>query len=89
VPFTGNLAATRGASQSFQVSTPLDGTATFALSPPARADYRLTVTAGRQTLAKGAKGTTTIKTLCGVRSLTLQVTRVSGSGPFSLIATVP
>lgn len=89
VPFSGSLAATRGAGQSFQLATPLDGTATFTLSPPAKADYRLTVTAGRQTLAKGAKGTTTIKTLCGVRSLTLQVTRVSGSGPFGLVANVP
>jgi hypothetical protein len=89
VPFTGSLAAKRGATQSFQLPTPLDGTATFTLSPPSKADYRLTVTAGKQTLAKGAQGTTTIKTLCGVRSLTLQVTRVAGSGPFSLIANVP
>jgi hypothetical protein len=89
VPFTGNLAAKRGTSQSFQLPTPLDGTATFTLSPPSKADYRLTVTAGNQQLVKGAKGTATIKTLCGVRSLTLQVTRVAGSGPFSLIANVP
>jgi hypothetical protein len=90
VPFTGTLAAKRGAAQSFQVSTPLDGTASFTLSPPAKADYRLQVVAGGQTLAKGARGTTTIKTLCGVRTLTLQVTRVSGgSGAFSLTANVP
>jgi hypothetical protein len=89
VPFTGNLAAKRGATQSFQLPTPLDGTGTFTLSPPSKADYRLTVTGGGQTLARGGKGTTTIKTLCGVRSLTLQVTRVAGSGPFSLVANVP
>jgi hypothetical protein len=89
VPFTGSLASTRGASQTFQLSAPLDGTATFTLSPPAKTDYRLTVMAGNQTLAKGTKGTTTIRTLCGVRSLKLQVTRASGSGPFSLIANVP
>jgi hypothetical protein len=48
------------------------------------------VTAGRQTLAKGAKGTTTVRTLCGVRSVTLQVTRVNGgSGAFGLVANVP
>jgi hypothetical protein len=89
VPFSGNLAAKRGAGQSFQIATPLDGTASFTLSPPNKADYRLQVLAGSQTLAKGARGTTTIKTLCGVRTLTLQVTRVSGSGPFSLVANVP
>jgi hypothetical protein len=89
VPFTGSLTSARGASQSFQLATPLDGTASFTLSPPGRADYRLTVSAGKQTLAKGARGTTTIRTLCGVRSLTLQVTRTAGSGPFSLIANVP
>jgi len=90
VPFSGSLSAGRGASQSFQLPTPLDGTATFTLSPPAKADYRLTVTAGRQTLAKGAKGTTTVRTLCGVRSVTLQVTRVNGgSGAFGLVANVP
>src|SRR5919197_1102285 len=50
---------------------------------------RQDVLAGGQTIAKGARGTTTIKTLCGVRSLTLQVTRTSGSGPFSLIANLP
>jgi hypothetical protein len=89
VPFTGSLTSARGAGQSFQLATPLDGTAGFTLSPPAKADYRLTVSAGRQVLAKGAKGTTTIRTLCGVRSLTLTVTRAAGSGPFSLIANVP
>src|SRR5919198_1904348 len=89
MPFTGNLAARRGATQNFQIPTPLDGTASFTLSPPSKADYRLQVLAGGQTIAKGARGTTTIKTLCGVRSLTLQVTRTSGSGAFSLIANVP
>jgi hypothetical protein len=89
VPFTGTLTSKRGASQSFQIATPLDGTATFTLSPPAKADFRLQVIAGGQTIAKGARGPTTIKTLCGVRSLTLQVTRVSGSGQFSLLANVP
>jgi hypothetical protein len=89
VPFSGSLAAKRGASQSFQIATPLDGTATFTLTPPQKADFRLQVIAGGKTIATGARGTLTIKTLCGVRSLTLQVTRTSGSGSFSLVANLP
>ena len=89
VLFAGTLAARSGASQSFQLATPLDGTVSFTLTPPNKADYRLQVLAGGKTIARGAKGTTTIKQLCGVRSLTVQVTRTSGSGPFSLTANLP
>jgi hypothetical protein len=40
-------------------------------------------------LTRGARGATSIHTLCGVRTLTLQVTRVSGSGPFTLSVSLP
>ncbi|MGZ4201567.1 MAG: hypothetical protein ACXVRH_05885 [Thermoleophilaceae bacterium] len=89
VLLAGTLAARSGAAQTFQLATPLDGTVSFTLTPPSKADYRLQVLAGGKTIARGAKGTTTIKQLCGVRSLTVQVTRASGSGPFSLTANLP
>ena len=89
LPFAGTFAPGARAPQSFQVSTPFDGTASFTLVPPARADYRLQVLAAGKPIAKGGRGTTTIRQLCGARTVTLQVTRVSGSGPFTLTASVP
>lgn len=89
VSLSGTLGGRAPSTQSFQVFTPLDGSVSFTLTPPAKADYRLQVLSGNKTLARGARGTTSIRTLCGVRTLTLQVTRVSGSGQFSLTANLP
>jgi hypothetical protein len=89
VLWAGTLAAKAGSSQSFQLQTLLDGNASFTLTPPAKADYRLQVLSGSKVLARGGRGTTSIKPLCGVRTVTVQITRASGSGPFTLSASIP
>jgi hypothetical protein len=89
VPLAGTLGAGAPDTQSFQVSAPLDGSASFNLTPSGKADYRLQVLSGTKVLTRGARGATSIHTLCGVRTLTLQVTRVSGSGPFTLSVSLP
>ena len=79
------------ATKTFTLRTPLDGTVGFDLSAPPGTSYRLRVLAGthalkrRHVLHASASG----YTICGARSLTVQVTRQSGSGPFSLAATLP
>jgi hypothetical protein len=92
-PHTVSLDGTLGDgapdTESFEVPTPLDGSASFNLTPSGKADYRLHVRSGARVLAHGDRGATSVHSLCGVRTLTLQVTRVSGSGPFTLSATLP
>jgi hypothetical protein len=82
----------RGSStRTFKVRTPLDGTASFDLTTPPGTSYRLRVLVGthalkrRHVLRTSASG----YTVCGARSVSLQVTRVAGSGPFSVMATLP
>src|SRR5436305_3766769 len=92
-PWSGPRTVTlRGSStKTFKLETPLDGTASFDLTAPAGTGYRLRVLAGthalrhRGTLHTSASG----YTICGIRSLTVQVTRVAGSTPFSVAATLP
>lgn len=81
----------RGTSvRSFRIHTRFDGTMTLALTPPAGASYHVRVLAGskrmrRTKLHSSAAG----YTICGSRELTVQVVRESGSGPFSVAATLP
>jgi hypothetical protein len=101
VPWTG-VATTRyrvvlgvGASgRGFRIPTPLDGDFTATLTSPAKARFALRVvdlTSGK-VLAADATGLR-VKTLgvsiCGQRSLQVQVKRVSGSGTFSLAISEP
>jgi hypothetical protein len=84
-PWRGPHAVTlRGSSdRTFRLQTPLDGTASFEVS----AGYRLRVLAGGHALRVRASGSG--YSICGERSLGVQVTRTSGSGPFSITANLP
>jgi hypothetical protein len=73
--------------RTFKVQTPLDGTATFDLTATAGARYRLRVLVGGHALK--ARAGTSGYTICGERSLTVQVTRTAGSGPFGVTANLP
>jgi hypothetical protein len=78
-------------SRSFKVATPLDGSASFVLTAPAGASYRLRVLAGARAQKHRAlrSAASAGYTICGTRSATVQVARVSGSGPFSVTASLP
>lgn len=78
-------------SRSFRLHTPLDGTASFYLTAPEGASYRFRVlgashTSKRHKLHAAANGSYTV---CGARTLTVQVTRAAGSGPFTVTASLP
>lgn len=76
------------ATQTFQVPTALDGNARFALSAPEGASYSLRVLAGGRVVAR-TRSAAVGYTICGARSLTVQVTRSAGSGPFTVAANIP
>jgi hypothetical protein len=77
---------TRGASvRNFKIATPLDGN--FSASVQSDARVRLDVLSGKKRIARGTGSTS--GTLCGPRTLTLRVTRTSGSGPFTLAVSLP
>ncbi len=75
----------------FRLRTPLDGNASFQVSTPAGASYRLRLTTGGRTLHRRSThpAGTANYTICGERTVTAQVIRVSGRGPFSVSATLP
>ena len=87
----GSFGSSGTSTRSFKLPTPLDGTASFALSAPAGASYRLRVLAGARAQKHRVLRSTAGSgyTICGTRSATVQVTRVSGSGPFSVTASLP
>jgi hypothetical protein len=64
----------KGATKTFTIATPLDGTLVAALKSPATGVYR------------AAASTTTV---CGQRTVTVTVTRRSGYGPFTLTVSRP
>ncbi len=77
----------KGTSKATVVSTPLDGLVTATLRTPrslkARIDlFEGTARVGSATAAGGAK--TVRDTVCGTRSYTVRVTRLAGSGSYSL-----
>ena len=69
--------------------TPLDGSVNFTLTPPTRPTTasRWCREARRSPAAHAVRPR--IHALCGVRTLTVQVTRVTGSGQFRLTASLP
>lgn len=83
--------------RTFQLATPLDGSASFDLSAAEGASYRLRVLSGTRAVRRArhsgrqsrAAATAGSYLICGARSLTLKVTKVAGSGPFTLSATIP
>jgi hypothetical protein len=88
VSFRGSFAPGARATQTFRLQTPLDGNARFELSAPQDAAYSLRVVAGSRVVAR-TRADAVGYTVCGARSLTVQVTRSAGSGPFTVAANVP
>ncbi len=81
----------RGSSKrSFRVRTPLDGNASFQISAPG-GSYRLRVRAAGRAIRRRSThpAGTANYTICGSRKITVQVIRVSGSGPFTVTALLP
>jgi hypothetical protein len=91
-PHTANLRGTFApggrATQTFQLQTPLDGNARFDRSVPDGAAYGLRVSAAGRTITR-TRAASVGYTVCGTRTLTVQVTRTAGSGPFTVAATIP
>ena len=91
VTLRGSFADHGPSTRSFRVQTPLDGSASFDLTAHAGASYSVRVLSGgsasRHRVLHAAAAAS--YTICGERSLTVQVTRSWGSGPFSLAASLP
>ena len=91
-PHTVNLRGTftpgGRATQTFELQTPLDGNARFELSAPEGATYSLRVVAAGRVVAR-TRAAAVGYTVCGARTLTVQVTRNAGSGPFTVAANIP
>jgi hypothetical protein len=83
----------RGSSprHTFRLRTPLDGNASFQVSAPAGASYRLRVLASGRTLKRRSThpAATANYTICVSRTISVQVRRVSGSGAFTVSAQLP
>jgi len=78
--------ARRGSSvRNFKLATPLDGT--FTASVQGSPALRLDVFSGKKRLVRGT--TSTAGTVCGPRTLTFRVTRMAGSGAFTLAVSLP
>jgi hypothetical protein len=83
--------------RTFQLATPLDGSASFDLSASEGASYRLRVLSATRAVRRArhsggsprAASTGASYLICGARSLTLRVANVAGSGPFTLNAAIP
>jgi hypothetical protein len=100
-PWTGTTTATyraaltpRSSGRGFRLTTPLDGTftATLTSSPKVRTALRIVDLTSGAVLAADAsplRVKTLGVTICGQRSLQVQVKRGSGSGPFTLALTQP
>ena len=75
-----------GALRTFSVKTDLDGTLTARLVSPTKAKMRLALyNAGTLVL----RGTTIRYQICGERTLTLKVERISGRGAFTVNLSKP
>jgi hypothetical protein len=91
VALRGTFHAHGVSKHTFRVKTPLDGNASFQVSGPAGASYRLRVRAdGRLVKRRSTHPAGTANyTICGSRTITVQVARASGSGPFTVTAQLP
>jgi hypothetical protein len=100
-PWRGPTASTLGSSftsratgRGFRIATPLDGTFRVTLTAPARSQFMLRVvdpSSGKELGSASASGRVkTVETsVCGQRTLQVQVKRVRGSGSFSLAVSKP
>src|SRR5581483_5904667 len=72
--------------RTFQLATPLDGSASFDLSASGGASYRLRVLSGTRAVRRSSHSASAAGgyLVCGARNLTLRVTKVAGSGSFTL-----
>jgi hypothetical protein len=75
-----------GAVRTIAVKTPLDGTFTARLHAPTKARMRLALYAGSVLVAQGPR---VAYEICGRRSLTLKVQRLSGRGAFTVDISKP
>jgi hypothetical protein len=91
VALRGSFHAGGRAKRSFHVRTPLDGNASFKISAADGASYRLRVRAAGRAIRRRSThpAGTANYTICGSRRITVQVIRVSGSGPFTVSAALP
>ncbi len=91
-PWTGPTAAKLrgsfgvGVVRTFGVQTPLDGSFAAHLVAPTKAKMRLALYAGTKLIGRGINVNTMV---CGQRTLTLKVERISGSGAFSINISKP
>ena len=76
-----------GSIRTIKVDTPLDGSFAARLHAPSRARFRLELFAGTTPVARSA--TSVRYEICGRRSLTLEVERVSGRGSFTVDVSKP
>jgi hypothetical protein len=72
--------------RTFSVKTPLDGSFVARLASPTKAKMRLALYNGSTLVARSPAITYSI---CGQRTLTLKVERVSGRGAFSIAVSKP
>jgi hypothetical protein len=81
---SGSFAARGGATRSFRLATPLDGTLRITLNAPAKMRLRLSLydTGRKTTVATGGRRLQAV--ICGHRSVAVRVTRQGGAGRFTL-----
>jgi hypothetical protein len=86
---SGSFAARGGATRSFRLATPLDGTLRITLSAPSKMRLRLSLsgTSRKTTVATGGRRLQTV--ICGHRSVAVRVTRQAGAGRFTLSVSKP
>jgi hypothetical protein len=85
---------TKATGRGFRIATPLDGTFRVTLTSPAKSKLTLRVvdqSSGKELgSSTGSARVKTVETsVCGQRTLQVQVKRVRGSGPFSLAVAKP
>jgi hypothetical protein len=92
VSFSGSFRRGTGSARTFTVPTPLDGAVRVTLSAPSgtSTSVGLALFSGSQLVARSAPGARSLSsTVCGMRSLTLRVTRTKGFGAFRLQVSKP
>jgi hypothetical protein len=82
---SGRFAARGPSVRNFRVATPLDGA--FTASVQSAANLRIDVLSGKKRITRGAGSAA--GTVCGPRTLTFRVTRMSGTGPFTVAVSLP
>lgn len=90
-PWTGNAALTVKGTRTrpVRVSTPLDGRLTMTLRAPATASYELRLPGQPAKRVKGGASARSSMTVCGMRTVTAQVRKLTGRGTFRLAISRP